>query len=215
MQTDPQAPGGFFYVLEDAVRIIYVDDDPIMREFASVHLATDHGDVATAGDGIEALEALERQSYDIMLLDLEMPRMDGFDVLARQRADERFKHMPIVVVTGREDVGAIDRAYQAGATSFLVKPINWRLLTYQIRYVHRGSRTEGFLAEAEAREHAEHERAMQSLHRLVQEGSELLTLAMQGEPQLRAAAARYAALLSASVSPAPNSSGGARSVEAA
>jgi DNA-binding response OmpR family regulator len=201
MVATTQSAETFFYVLEDAVRILFVDDDPIMREFAAVHLATDKAELDAAEDGLDALKAVSQADYDLILLDLEMPRMDGFEVLAALRADERTKHLPIVVVTGREDVAAIDRAFQAGATSFLVKPINWRLLSYQIRYVHRANQTELSLYHANQREHLEAKRALDALKRLAQDGADLLRLAMKGDPELRHAAIRYAALLSDVVAP--------------
>ncbi len=98
--------------------------------------------VTAVSDGDEALALLETWSPDVMLLDLEMPRMDGFEVLARLRADERHRELPVIVVTGREDIAAIDRAFAAGATSFVAKPLNWRLLSYQIRYVRRAGEAE-------------------------------------------------------------------------
>jgi len=132
----------FFHVLQDDLRIAFVDDDPILREFALVHLATDTAEVKAAGDGEEALALLDAWPADIMLLDLEMPRLDGFQVLERLRADPRHRELPVIVVTGREDIAAIDRAFASGATSFVPKPLNWRLLSYQIRYVLRASEAE-------------------------------------------------------------------------
>jgi DNA-binding response OmpR family regulator len=191
---------GFFYVLQDAVRILFVDDDPIMREFAVVHLSTDKAEVALAGDGEEALERIGAERPDLVLLDLEMPRLDGFEVLARLRADPTTRDLPVIVVTGREDVTAIDRAFQAGATSFLVKPINWRLLSYQIRYVLRAGRSE---PAAEA--HAPAARA--ELLRIARAGTELARQAMSGGAELRSAALTYAALLAEAVQGRPASPG--------
>jgi CheY-like chemotaxis protein len=185
----------FFYVLQDAIRILFVDDDPILREFATVHLSSDHADVALAADGQQALDMLAKEPFDLVLLDLEMPRMDGFEALERLRRDERTRALPIIVVTGREDVGAIDRAFQSGATSFLVKPINWRLLTYQIRYVYRAHRMELSLSSAEAQERARGREAAQALHRLAKEGAGLIQAAMTGGADLHRAALSYADLL--------------------
>lgn len=136
---------GFFYVLNEDARILFVDDDPILREFAQVNLASGNAQVDTAGDGLEALEALDRQTYDLLLVDLEMPRMDGFELLRRLRENPATEHLPIVVETGREDVEAIDRAFRAGATAFVTKPLNWRLLTYQLRFTLRAARAEARL----------------------------------------------------------------------
>ncbi len=130
----------FFYVLDDPARILFVDDDPILREFARVNLASTAVDIDVAEDGVAALACLEAQTYDLLLVDLEMPRLDGFGLLAKLRADPRWKNLPVVVESGREDVEAIDRAFQAGATNFVLKPLNWRLLTYQLRFVLRAAR---------------------------------------------------------------------------
>ena len=193
MEEQAAIAGEFFYVLQDATRILFVDDDPIMREFGVVHLSTDKADVVLARDGIEALQVIAERAPDIVLLDLEMPRMDGFDVLARLRADPATRDLPVIVVTGREDVHAIDRAFQAGATSFLVKPINWRLLSYQIRYVLRARRPEPHAATPPA--HA-------AMRVLAREGAELVREAMRGPADIRRAAIRYGALLADAVEPA-------------
>jgi len=152
MTPDQAKADGFFYVLPDTLKIVFVDDDPILREFAKVHLATANNDIVTFEDGMEALNNLGLENPDIILLDLEMPRMDGFEFLERLRASPGHAETPVIVCTGREDVKAIDRAYELGATSFVVKPLNWRLLTYQIRYVHRASRSERSAAPAGAPE---------------------------------------------------------------
>ena len=135
----------FFYVLDDDARLLFVDDDPILREFAQVNLASASTIIDVAGDGLEALEALGRNRYDLLLVDLEMPRMDGFELLARLRADPATAHLPVVVETGREDVEAIDRAFRAGATAFVTKPLNWRLLSYQLRFTLKAARAEAAL----------------------------------------------------------------------
>lgn len=135
----------FFYVLDDEARLLFVDDDPILREFAQVNLASAAAEVDVAADGVEALEAMSRCRYDLLLVDLDMPRMDGFELLAHLRADPATAHLPVVVETGREDVEAIDRAFRAGATAFVTKPLNWRLLTYQLRFTLRAARAEAVL----------------------------------------------------------------------
>jgi CheY-like chemotaxis protein len=131
------------FVASESARILVADDDPILREFAMVHLATPAVEVEVAEDGVAALERLARGGVDIALVDLDMPRMDGFELIERIRWDEQLKHLPIVVVTGREDMVAVDRAFALGATSFVVKPLNWRLLSHQLAYVLRNARAEG------------------------------------------------------------------------
>ena len=131
---------GFFYVLDEEARVLFVDDDPILREFAQVNLTSPTTRVDVASNGAEALERLRSQAYDIVLMDLEMPGLDGFGALAQIRADPALAQTAVIVQTGREDVEAIDRCFRLGATSFVMKPLNWRLLTYQLLYVLRAER---------------------------------------------------------------------------
>ncbi len=130
------------FVAYDPARLLVADDDPILREFATVHLATPEVEVEVAEDGVFALERLRQGGIDMALVDLEMPNMNGFELIEHIRNDDVLKHLPIVVVTGREDMAAVDRAYALGATSFVVKPLNWRVLSHQLAYVLRNARAE-------------------------------------------------------------------------
>ncbi|MBL8588604.1 MAG: response regulator [Methylobacteriaceae bacterium] len=132
--------GRFSFVMDEPARLLVIDDDPIICEFASVYLSTPVVSVEIAGDGAEGLERLAAERFDLCMVDLDMPRLDGFEFIRRVRAEPAYARLPLVVVTGREDVESIDAAYRAGATSFLTKPINWRLLSYQLRYVLRAQR---------------------------------------------------------------------------
>jgi two-component system, sensor histidine kinase and response regulator len=132
------------YVFDRPLRLLVIDDDPIMREFALAQLAQPGCEIITAEDGEEAWAILEKDQagFDLVLSDLEMPRMNGFAVVDAIRRSPRHLHLPVVVITSRDDMFAIDRAYEVGATSFVTKPVNWRLLGYQLRYVMRTSRME-------------------------------------------------------------------------
>jgi DNA-binding response OmpR family regulator len=185
MAVHPDNAGPFFYVLREAVRILFVDDDPILREFAVVNLASEHAVVDTAQDGRAALAAIAANTPDIVLLDLEMPVLDGFGVLTALRADPRWRDLPVIVVTGREDVDAVDRAFGAGATSFVVKPLNWRLLSHQLRYVHRMSTNERLLAERA-------ETTATQLMKLAAHGAHFISQALARDPSLRPTAVRFA-----------------------
>ncbi|HYF54639.1 MAG TPA: response regulator, partial [Salinarimonas sp.] len=149
---------GPLYVFDNPARILVVDDDPILREFAVSQLVHPGGEIDVAADGEEAWERLETgPEVDLVLTDLEMPRLGGFGLLDRIRTSPRHGHLPVVVITSRDDMFAIDRAYELGATSFVTKPVNWRLMGYQLRYVLRGSRMEAEIRAArdEAREAVE------------------------------------------------------------
>jgi DNA-binding response OmpR family regulator len=134
---------------------------------------------------VAALEAIEANTPDIVLLDLEMPTLDGFGVLKALRADARWRDLPVIVVTGREDVDAVDRAFGAGATSFVVKPLNWRLLSHQLRYVHRMATNERLLSESR-------EATATQLMRLASHGAHFIAQALARDPTLRPQAVRFA-----------------------
>ncbi len=136
-------------VFDSPVRLLVADDDPIMREIAATQFRSPSCDVETAENGLQAWWALASgRHFDLALIDLDMPELDGFALIQKVRADERLANLPIVVVTGRDDLFAIDRAYETGATSFAAKPVNWRLLAHQLRYVLRMSRAEADLRAA-------------------------------------------------------------------
>src|SRR4030081_386243 len=142
------------YVLDDDSRILFADDDPILVEFAKVHLSTPNTVVESAKDGLEAWHRLCTESFDLVLIDIVMPGLDGFSLVERIRADEKLRHLPLVMVTGHEDVVSIDRAFAAGATSFVTKPVNWRLLSHQLRYVLRTTQMAAEVREARNRAEA-------------------------------------------------------------
>jgi DNA-binding response OmpR family regulator len=130
------------FVLDEPTRVLVADDDPILREFAIVHLSSPTATIETAGDGATALSMLTSGKFDVALLDIEMPALDGFSLLETIRAEPELRHMPVMMLTGHEDIASIDRAYSLGANSFVTKPVNWRLLSYHVRYVLRTSRVE-------------------------------------------------------------------------
>ncbi|MDP3318506.1 MAG: response regulator [Bosea sp. (in: a-proteobacteria)] len=127
-------------MLCDQLAILAVDDDPIQREFCTVYLASPQAEIMTAASAEEGLALLERQRFDVALVDVDMPGINGIEMVRRIRADRRFDGLPVMVITGREDVLSIDLAYAAGATSFMCKPVNWRLLGHQIRFLVRAHR---------------------------------------------------------------------------
>jgi len=90
-------------------------------------------------NGTSALESALSHEVAIVLLDVDMPGMDGYAVCRRLRAEARFSTVPIVIVTGHEDSAAISRAFDAGATDFVSKPVNWALLPRRLAYILRNA----------------------------------------------------------------------------
>jgi diguanylate cyclase (GGDEF)-like protein len=123
------------------VRVLIADDDAIMREIASVMLNEAGFAVQTVCSGDAAAAACALRMPDIALLDVEMAEGDGYQACTNIRSLPGGADLPIVMVTGCDDTQSIDRAYEAGATDFVVKPVNWTLLAHRIRYIMRGART--------------------------------------------------------------------------
>jgi DNA-binding response OmpR family regulator len=116
-------------------RIMIVDDDATFGKIAEVAFRTDDTDVEVTLDGMHALQRLRDGRYDLIIVDLEMPGMDGFSLIRNIRRERGYETTDIIVITGRKDLGAIDLSYQLGAVSFVTKPVNWRLLPYKVRDV--------------------------------------------------------------------------------
>jgi predicted signal transduction protein with EAL and GGDEF domain/CheY-like chemotaxis protein len=123
------------------IRVLVADDDATLREIAGAMLRNGGFDVQTAATGDEAVAACMLRMPDIALLDVEMPGGNGYQACTNIRALPNGADLPIVMVTGCDDTVSINQAYEAGATDFVVKPINWALLLHRIRYVLRGART--------------------------------------------------------------------------
>jgi diguanylate cyclase (GGDEF)-like protein len=131
-------------------RLLVVDDDLTTRSIALAALSEAGFEAHAAGDGMEGLERFALLQPDLVLLDLMMPRMDGFEMARRLRRTPGGERVPIIVMTGLEDSDAIDRAYQVGATDFISKPINWMLLKHRIQYVMRSARALDELSRSES-----------------------------------------------------------------
>jgi DNA-binding response OmpR family regulator len=111
-------------------------------------------EVLQAGNGKEALSLFDQSLPDVVILDVMMPVMDGFSVCSEIRRHPRGMLVPVLMVTGLDDIESIRRAYEAGATDFATKPINWLVLGHRVRYMLRASRSIGALQKSEAKNRA-------------------------------------------------------------
>ena len=118
---------------------IVADDEDLGRLLLSEALAQFGLEVSAHANGAAALEAALTGNLAIVLLDVDMPGLDGYAVCRRLRAEPRFANVPIVMVTGHEDATAIDLAFAAGATDFISKPVNWALLPRRLGYILRNA----------------------------------------------------------------------------
>lgn len=129
-------------------RILVADDDPFYREIAAASLSDAGYTVVTAEDGQQALELIDQASPDLAIVDVLMPGMTGVEMINAVRAKGTHRHLPFVVITGQDDTESIERAYEAGATSFLAKPLNWPLFVQHVAFVLKASQAETDLRDA-------------------------------------------------------------------
>ncbi len=117
--------------------ILVVDDDPVACLLMRETLERAGFAVIEALDGVEGCRLYEEHHPDLLFVDIIMPRMDGYELCRELRNRPDGAYVPIVMVTALDDVSSIARAYDAGATDFMSKPIDWALLNYRVRYILR------------------------------------------------------------------------------
>ncbi len=123
----------------NGIRVLIVDDDITSRYLLVATLEQAGMEVTEADDGQQAVDLLaEAPPPNILVLDVMMPVMDGFTACERIRSMPEGAHLPILMLTGLDDEDSINRAYEAGATDFVGKPVNAQLLVHRIRYMVRG-----------------------------------------------------------------------------
>ena len=132
------------------VKILVIDGDATSRELMRAALRKAGFDVSLAEDGEAGLRAFLSGTFDMVMLDVDMPGMSGHEVCRTLRAAAD-PLLPIVMVTGKDDVASVEHAYQAGATDFIAKPINWAMLGHRVKYLLRGQQSLQALRNADAR----------------------------------------------------------------
>jgi len=112
--------------------ILIVDDDPLNRRLLARNLGSDGYRTRDADNGFAALSAMSADRPDVVLLDIEMPGLDGVEVLERMKADERLRNIPVIMISGVDESESIVRCLEAGAEDYLSKPFDPVILRARI-----------------------------------------------------------------------------------
>lgn len=104
--------------------VLVVDDNPQNVELIQAYLESINCATEVAVDGVDALAKVPRMKPDLIILDVMMPRMSGFEVCRRLKADPKFRDIPILMVTALNELGDIERGVESGTDDFLSKPLN-------------------------------------------------------------------------------------------
>ncbi len=115
-----------------AARILVVDDNPTNLKLASATLKFAGHNVSTATDAEVAQELIATFSFDLILMDIGLPGMDGLSLTRKLKSDELTKHIPIIILTAFAMKGDDTKAYEAGCDGYITKPINTRLFPEQV-----------------------------------------------------------------------------------
>ena len=118
-------------------RILLVDDNVQNVELMQAYLESLPCKIFTAKDGVEAVEAVHREKPDMVLLDVMMPRMSGFDVCRKIKSDPMSRDIVVIMVTALHEVGDHERAVECGTEDFLTKPVNKLELLTRVRSLLR------------------------------------------------------------------------------
>jgi len=114
-------------------KILIADDNEQNRELLEAYLSDDGHEILMAADGQQTVEVAMEQLPDLVLLDIMMPKLSGYEVCQRLKADERTQRIPVLMVTALKEMGDIQKAVDAGADDFLTKPVHRLELKTRVR----------------------------------------------------------------------------------
>src|SRR4051812_4899223 len=121
-------------------QLLVVDDSKVMRDMIVACLRADSRlQFSHAGSGLEAIEQLSLRTFDLVVLDLNMPDIGGIEVVEFIRGQDRLKALPIIIVTTRGDEASRERALSAGASHFMVKPFDPEAILREVQALLRGA----------------------------------------------------------------------------
>lgn len=119
--------------MDAAKKILVVEDNPEMRKIISIRLEINGYAVISAEDGAQALEITKKQKPDLLILDLMLPKITGFEVCRMLKFDDKYKDLPIIILSALDQQDDREKAIQSGADAYFIKPFDLELLLNKIK----------------------------------------------------------------------------------
>lgn len=113
-------------------KILIVEDDISLSQILQIALKTKDYEVDIALDGFEAIKKISQNLYDLILLDINLPKMSGFEVAKKLKMDEKTKNIPIIMITALKQEENIERGFELGCGNYIIKPLNLEYLCLKI-----------------------------------------------------------------------------------
>jgi len=114
-------------------KILVVDDDPDALDTMAAILETRDYEVLTALSGVEGISKAREEKPNLIIMDVMMPKVDGFTVCKMIKEDEEIKDIPVILLTGKGLVGDVEKGFAVGANDYMIKPIDWDRLFLKIK----------------------------------------------------------------------------------
>jgi DNA-binding response OmpR family regulator len=114
-------------------KVLIIDDEEIIRKFLRINLLKWGYEVGEAMDGLQALEQLDADSFDLLICDILMPNKDGWEVLKTIRSNTKTRDIPVIVLTAKNTDGDMFRGYELGANYYMTKPFTRDQLLYGLK----------------------------------------------------------------------------------
>lgn len=117
------------------MKILIVDDDKTTRKLLSFYLKGSGFEIVTAENGLDALEKLGMNDINLVMTDLNMPYMDGIELVKTLKSDPNLAQIPIIMVTTEADINEQNRAFEAGANAYVTKPVTADMIVRKIKEI--------------------------------------------------------------------------------
>ena len=114
-------------------KILIVDDEEVIRKFLKIHLAKLGYEVMEAGDGVQAIEQLGKDDFDLLICDILMPKKDGWEVIREVKSNPKTKAIPVIVLTAKNEDSDMFKGYDLGVNYYMTKPFTKAQLIYGLR----------------------------------------------------------------------------------